>query len=256
MKRVIALLYGVVCYAVFFAAFLYLIGFLGNFLVPRSVDVGPEATLAAALVINLALIALFGIQHTVMARPGFKKAWTKIVPTSVERSTYVLLSSLILVLLYWAWRPMGSVIWQLDAAWAQNIMWAVFFGGFLLVLLSTFVIDHFDLFGLRQVWLNFRQKTYTYSGFKVTFFYKFVRHPLYVGWIMSFWGAPVMTVGHLLFAVGMTGYILVAIRYEERDLVKFLGEDYVRYQEKVPMLVPKLGKGHETVKPGGQALPH
>jgi len=256
MKRLIALLYGVVCYAIFFAAFLYLIGFLSNLLVPRSVDVGPEATLAVALLINLALIALFGVQHTVMARPGFKEAWTKIVPASVERSTYVLLSSLILVLLYWAWRPIDSVIWQMDAAWAQNLMWAVFFGGFLLVLLSTFIIDHFDLFGLRQVWLNFRQKTYTYSGFKVTFFYKFVRHPLYVGWIMSFWGAPTMTVGHLLFAVGMTGYILIAIRYEERDLVKFLGEDYVRYQEKVPMLIPKLGKGHDTVKPGGQALPH
>jgi protein-S-isoprenylcysteine O-methyltransferase Ste14 len=191
-----------------------------------------------------------------MARPGFKQAWTKIVPKSVERSTYVLISSLLLVLLYWAWRPIDSVIWQLDAAWAQNLMWAVFFGGFLLVLLSTFVIDHFDLFGLRQVWLNFRQTTYTNSGFKVTFFYKFVRHPLYVGWIMSFWGAPTMTAGHLLFAVGMTGYILIAIRYEERDLVKFLGEDYVRYQEKVPMLIPKLGKGHATVKSGGQALPH
>ena len=248
MKRLIAMLYGIVCYAVFFATFLYLIGFLGNLLVPRSVDVGPDATLAVALVINLALIALFGVQHTVMARPGFKKAWTRIVPMSVERSTYVLLSSLILVLLYWAWRPIDSVIWQLNAAWAQNIMWAVFFGGFLLVLLSTFIIDHFDLFGLRQVWLNFRQKTYTHTGFKVTFFYKFVRHPLYVGWIMSFWGAPTMTTGHLLFAVGMTGYILIAIRYEERDLVKFLGEDYVRYQEKVPMLIPKLGKGHDTVK--------
>ena len=208
MKRLIALLYGVVCYAVFFAAFLYLTGFLSNLLVPRSVDVGPEATVAVALVINLVLIALFGIQHTVMARPGFKQAWTKIVPKSVERSTYVLISSLLLVLLYWAWRPIDSVIWQLDAAWAQNLMWAVFFGGFLLVLLSTFVIDHFDLFGLRQVWLNFRQTTYTNSGF------------------------------------------------EERDLVKFLGEDYVRYQEKVPMLIPKLGKGHATVKSGGQALPH
>ncbi len=256
MKRLIALLYGVVCYAVFFAAFLYLIGFLSNLLVPRSVDVGPEAPLTVALVINLILIALFGIQHTVMARPGFKQAWTKIVPKSVERSTYVLISSLLLVLLYWAWRPIDSVIWQLDAAWAQNLMWAVFFGGFLLVLLSTFVIDHFDLFGLRQVWLNFRQTTYTNSGFKVTFFYKFVRHPLYVGWIMSFWGAPTMTAGHLLFAVGMTGYILIAIRYEERDLVKFLGEDYVRYKEKVPMLIPKLGKGHATVKSGGQGLPH
>ncbi len=256
MKRLIAMLYGVVCYAIFFATFLYLIGFTGNLLVPRSVDVGPQATMAVALVINLALIALFGVQHTVMARPGFKKAWTKIVPESVERSTYVLLTSLILILLFWAWRPIDGVIWQLEAVWAKNIMWAIFFGGIGLVLASTFVIDHFDLFGLRQVWLNFRQKTYTYPDFKVTFFYKFVRHPLYVGWILFFWGAPVMTAGHLLFAVGMTAYILIAIRYEERDLVKFLGDDYVRYQERVPMLIPKLGKGHDTVKPGGQTLPH
>jgi len=255
MKRSIAMLYGVVCYAVFFGSFLYLIGFLGNLLVPRSVDMGPSAPLAVALAINLALIALFGIQHTVMARPGFKAAWTKIVPKSVERSTYVLISSLILILLYWAWRPIDGVIWQMDAAWAQNIMWAVFFGGFLLVLLSTFVIDHFDLFGLRQVWINFRQRPYTNPEFKVTFFYKFVRHPLYVGWIMSFWGTPRMTAGHLLFAVGMTAYILIAIRYEERDLVKFLGEDYERYQEKVPMLIPKFGKGHATVKPGGKSHP-
>ena len=254
MKRLIALLYGVVCYAVFFGAFLYLIGFLGNLLVPRSIDMGPSAPLTVALAINVALIALWSVQHTVMARPGFKAVWTKVVPKSVERSTYVLISSLILILIYWAWRPIDGVIWQMDAAWAQNIMWAVFFGGFLLVLLSTFIIDHFDLFGLRQVWINFRQRPYTNPEFKVTFFYRFVRHPLYVGWIMSFWGTPRMTAGHLLFAVGMTAYILIAIRYEERDLVKFIGEDYERYQEKVPMLIPKLGKGYGTVKPGG--TPH
>jgi protein-S-isoprenylcysteine O-methyltransferase Ste14 len=151
---------------------------------------------------------------------------------------------------------MTDVVWQAEAAWAQNIHWAILFGGITLVLLSTFVIDHFDLFGLRQVWLNLKQKTYTHPDFKVTFFYKFVRHPLYVGWILFFWGAPTMTVGHLLMAVGMTTYMLIAIRYEERDLVRFLGEDYVKYQEKVPMLIPKLGKGHDTVKgPGGQPLP-
>ncbi len=248
MGRGIAFLYGVVCYGIFFLAFLYLIGFLGNLLVPRSIDVGPVATTSVAFLINFVLIALFGIQHTVMARPGFKEKWTKIIPKSVERSTYVLISSLILILLYWQWRPMTGVIWEAEAVWAQNILWAVFFGGFLLVLLSTFVIDHFDLFGLRQVWFNLRQKAYSSSGFKVTFFYKFVRHPLYVGWIMSFWGIPKMTVGHLLFALGMTGYILIAIRYEERDLVKSLGDDYARYREKVPMLIPKFAKGHDTVK--------
>lgn len=256
MNRIFALLYGVVCYALFFGTFLYLIGFMGNLYVPRSIDVGPAAPTAVVLVINLALIALFGIQHTVMARPGFKEVWTRIVPKSVERSTYVLLSSLVLILMFWAWRPMTAVVWQMESVLGQNLMWAVFFGGIGLVLASTFVIDHFDLFGLRQVWINFRQKTYTHPGFKVTFFYKFVRHPLYVGWIMSFWGAPTMTVGHLLFAAGLTGYILIAIRYEERDLVRFLGDDYAHYRERVPMLIPKLGKGHETVKGGGAPLPH
>ena len=164
MGRGIAFLYGIVCYGIFFLTFLYLIGFLGNLLVPRSVDVGPLATTLTAFLINFALIALFGIQHTVMARPEFKERWTKIVPKSIERSTYVLISSALLILLYWQWRPMtGQVIWEADAAWAQNLLWVVFFGGFGIVLLSTFIIDHFDLFGLRQVWLNMRQKEYTSS---------------------------------------------------------------------------------------------
>ncbi len=257
MGRGIAFLYGVVCYAIFFLTFLYLIGFLSNLLVPRSIDVGPTAATLTALTINFALIALFGIQHTVMARPGFKEKWTKIVSISVERSTYVLISSLILILLYWQWRPMtGQIIWDAEAAWAQYLAWAVFFGGFGIVLLSTFIIDHFDLFGLRQVWLNLRQKVYADPDFKVTFFYKFVRHPLYVGWIMAFWGTPRMTVGHLLLAVGMTAYILIAIRYEERDLVQILGDDYAQYREKVPMLIPRFGKGHATVKSTDHPLPH
>ncbi len=257
MGRGIAFLYGVVCYAIFFLTFLYLIGFLSNLLVPRSVDVGPAAATLTALMINFALIALFGIQHTVMARAGFKEKWTKIFPKSVERSTYVLISSLILILLYWQWRPMtGQVIWEVEAAWAQYLAWAVFFGGFGIVLLSTFIIDHFDLFGLRQVWLNFRQKEYTDPGFKVTFFYKFIRHPLYVGWIMAFWGTPRMTLGHLMLAVGMTAYILIAIRYEERDLVQILGDDYAQYREKVPMLIPRFSEGYETVKSTDHPLPH
>ena len=250
MSRFIVFIYGVLCYCIFFVSFLYLIGFLGNLLVPMSIDSGVSTGTGAALLINIGLIALFGLQHSVMARPGFKAWWTKIVPKSVERSTYVLLTSLILILLYWQWRPMGQVIWQADAAWSQAILWGIFCAGFALVLLSTFIIDHFDLFGLRQVTLNLLQKEYTNPGFKVTFFYKFVRHPLYVGWLLAFWGIPTMTLGHLVFAIGMSAYILIAIRYEERDLVKFLGEDYAKYQERVPMLIPRPGKVHDTVKSG------
>ena len=250
MSRFIAFIYGVLCYSIFFVTFLYLIGFLGNLLVPISIDSGVSSATGAAWLINIGLIALFGLQHSVMARPGFKAWWTKIVPKSVERSTYVLLTSLILILLYWQWRPMGQVIWQADAVWSQVALWGVFGAGFTLVLLSTFIIDHFDLFGLRQVTLNLLRKEYTNPGFKVTFFYKFVRHPLYVGWFLAFWGTPTMTLGHLVFAVGMSAYILIAIQYEERDLVKFLGEDYAKYQARVPMLIPRPGKVHDTVKSG------
>ena len=173
---------------------------------------------------------------------------------------YVLISSAILILLYWQWRPMTGVVWEVEAAWAQTLLWSVLLGGILIVLLSTFIIDHFDLFGLRQVWFNLRHKAHSHPGFKVTFFYKFVRHPLYVGWIMSMWGTPRMTTGHLLFAAGLTTYIFIAIYYEERDLAKFLGDDYVRYKEKVPMIIPTIGKGHDTVKGGGAGsgdpLPH
>ncbi len=260
MGRLIALLYGVVSYALFFGAFLYWPGFLSNMVVPKGIDSGVETAMATAVIINLALMALWSMQHTVMARPGFKERWTKIVPKSVERSTYVLISSALLILLYWQWRPMTGVIWEVEAAWARTLLWAVLFGGWLLVLLSTFIINHFDLFGLRQVWFNFRQKAHSDPGFKVTFFYKFVRHPLYVGWIMSMWGTPRMTTGHLLFAAGLTTYVFIAIYYEERDLVKYLGDDYVRYKEKVPMIIPTIGKGYDTVKGGGASkedpLPH
>lgn len=256
MSRFIAFVYGLLCYCIFFVTFLYLIGFLGNLLVPKSIDTGPAAPTGAALLINIGLIALFGLQHSIMARPGFKAAWTKIVPKSVERSTYVLLTSLVLILLYWQWRPMGQVIWQTDAVWSQAVLWAVFAVGIGLVLLSTFVIDHFDLFGLRQVTLNLLQKPYIDPPFKVTLFYKFVRHPLYLGLFLAFWGTPTMTLGHLIFAAGMSAYILIAIRYEERDLVRFLGEDYSRYRERVPMLIPRPGKIHATVKSGaGEPTP-
>lgn len=244
----IAFVYGVICYVIFFGTFLYLVGFLGNVVVPKSIDSGLEAPLALAATVNIALIALFGLQHSVMARPGFKRWWKRIVPTSVERSTYVLLSSLVLILLFWQWRPMTEVIWQAEAQWSRAVLWAVFGAGVLTVLLSTFIIDHFDLFGLRQVFLRLIGRPYTELPFKVTFFYKFVRHPLYVGWFLTFWGTPQMTLGHLLFALGMSGYILIAVNYEERDLQRFHGDDYRRYRDRVPKFLPRFGRVHETVK--------
>jgi protein-S-isoprenylcysteine O-methyltransferase Ste14 len=249
MGRIAAFIYGAATYLLMFVTFLYLFAFLANMWVPKGVDDGVAAPFVLALLINIGLIVLFGVQHSVMARPGFKKWWTRIVPTSIERSTYVLISTLLFILLFWAWQPMTAVIWDVEAPWAQAAVWSVFALGIILLFASTFVINHFDLFGLRQIWLNLTEKPYTYLKFKVTFFYKFVRHPLYVGWLMIFWATPQMTVGHLLLAIGMSAYILIAIRYEERDLVKFHGETYREYQRTVPMLIPSPGKVHDTVKP-------
>ena len=248
MGRVLAFIYGIVVYAVMFLTFLYLFAFLANILVPKTIDTGMATSFGLAFVINAGLIILWGVPHSVMARPGFKQWWTQIVPKPIERSTYVLVSTLLMILLFWQWRPMGDIVWQVDAAWAQGTLWGLFVVGIVLLFASTFVINHFDLFGLRQITLNLLKKPYTSLGFKVTFFYKFVRHPLYIGWFLIFWATPQMSVGHLLLAIGMSAYILIAIRYEERDLVTFLGEDYVNYQKKVPMLVPRPGKVHETVK--------
>jgi protein-S-isoprenylcysteine O-methyltransferase Ste14 len=256
MGRYVAFLYGIVCYAIFFVTFLYLIGFLANFLVPKSIDVGTLAPLGTALAIDIALIALFGIQHSVMARPAFKAAWTKVVPESVERSTYVLLSSVVLIVLYWLWRPVPAVVWEAQAPWLVGLLWGLFALGFGLVLVATFVINHFDLFGLRQVFLRLREKPYTDLPFQVRFLYRFVRHPLYVGWFLAFWATPHMTVGHLLFAIGMSGYILIAVRYEERDLVRHLGQAYVDYQKRVPKFVPRLTSVHEPVKARPVPAPH
>jgi len=250
MSRFIAFIYGVLCYALMFLTFLYLFGFLANLIVPKGLDDGPATSLGMAFVINVVLIALWGAPHSIMARPGFKHWWTRIIPKSVERSTYVLVSSLLMILLFWQWQPMTQVIWQAGATWSEGILWALYCFGIVLLFASTFVIDHFDLFGLRQITLNLMQKPYTHPGFKVTFFYKFVRHPLYVGWFLIFWATPNMTLGHLMFAIGMSAYILIAVRYEERDLVRFLGENYTNYQRRVPMFVPRPGKVHETVKAG------
>ncbi|MBZ5607511.1 MAG: isoprenylcysteine carboxylmethyltransferase family protein [Acidobacteriia bacterium] len=249
MKRIVAFAYGIACYGVFFATLLYAIGFLVNFGVPKAIDSGREGSAAAALAIDGALLALFALQHSVMARPWFKRAWTLIVPEPVERSTYVLFSSAALLLMFWQWRPIGGTIWRVDGGIAQVIIVGLYVVGLVIVLLSTFLINHFDLFGLRQVYLYLLGRKYTHLEFRTPFFYRYVRHPLYVGWLLTFWAAPVMTVAHLFFAVMTTAYILVAIRFEEADLVTVHGEKYRRYRKQVPMIVPALGVSAALGKP-------
>ncbi len=221
-SRITAFVYGVVSYLVFFATFLYAIGFLGNFLVPKSIDSDPQVPFLLALAINLTLLALFAVQHSVMARPWFKEAWTRFVPTPVERSTYVLLSSAALLLLFWKWQPMGGVIWNVEGAFGQLMLGALYLTGVLIVLVTTFLLNHFDLFGLRQVWLHLLGRPYTPLTFRTPGPYRIVRHPLYVGWLLMFWSAPLMTSAHLVFALATTAYILIAIQFEERDLVRSL----------------------------------
>ena len=237
LGRITAFLYGVVCYLTFLASFLYAIGFLGNLAVPKSIDSGPQLPFLVALAINSALLGLFALQHSVMARPWFKAAWIRIVPTSVERSTYVLFSSLALLLLFWKWQPMGGMIWNVGSTSGRLALEALYACGWLTVLIATFLINHFDLFGLRQVWLHLLGRPYTAIGFRTPGLYRYVRHPLYVGWLLVFWSAPVMTVAHLVFAVATTAYILVAIRFEERDLVQ-IHQEYAEYRRRVPMILP------------------
>lgn len=249
MTRLIAFVYGLIAYTLFFLAFLYLIGFLANLWVPKGVDDGVTGSTAVALLVNLGLVALFGLQHSVMARPAFKR-WSKgFVAPSVERSTFVLATSLVLALIYWQWRPMTAVVWDVAPGLLANLLWTMFAAGFLLVLLATFVIDHFDLFGLRQVTLNLLERPYHHAPFQVRYFYRFIRHPIYLGLLLAFWATPHMTVGHLVFALGMTAYIFIGVRFEERDLETFLGDDYRRYRGRVPMIVPSVGRVHETVRP-------
>lgn len=240
MQRFAFLLYGVVVYVLFLGTFLYAVGFVSNFGVPRSIDTGMTAPLATALPINAALLSLFAVQHSIMARRGFKRWWTRIIPEPIERSNFVLSTCIVLGLLFWQWRALPDVVWEVVHPAAWWALAALSGAGWLLVLAATFIIDHFDLFGLRQVWLHFRGRPYSQPRFKESLIYRLVRHPLLLGFLIAFWAAPRMTLGHLFFALITTGYMLVAIQLEERDLVASHGPAYVEYRRRVPMLIPSL----------------
>jgi methanethiol S-methyltransferase len=236
--RLIAFLYGIVAYAVFFVAFTYAIGFVSGLMVPKTIDTGAAGSLGEALVVNLLLMSLFAVQHSVMARKQFKQWWTQYVPKSVERSTYVLLASLVLLLLYWQWRPMPAVVWQIADPSIALAVTVLGFVGWLIVFTSTFLINHFELFGLHQVANNLTGRAMPAPRFRTPLFYGFVRHPIYLGFVIAFWAAPTMTLGHLLFAAVTTAYIVIAIQLEERDLIDVFGDEYRRYKRRVSMLVP------------------
>ena len=241
MQRVLVFIYGVVAYALFFATFLYAIGFVGNLFVPKAIDSAPQVPFIQALLVNLGLLGLFAVQHSLMARPFFKRWLTRFIPQAAERSTFVVASSLALITLFAFWQPMGGVIWSIENPQAQILLHVAFAFGWLLVLVSTFLINHFDLFGLRQVWLNLHKKPYTQLRFGTPVLYRLVRHPLYLGFILGFWATPVMTVAHLVFALATTAYILIAIQLEERDLMAAHPE-YAEYRRRVPMIIPFIGR--------------
>jgi protein-S-isoprenylcysteine O-methyltransferase Ste14 len=247
MSRAATLVFAIICYAIFFATFLYLIVFVGDFSISgRTVDVGPEAPPVAAAIIDVALIALFGLQHSIMARPAFKAKWTRIVPPPVERSVYVLAASTALIILFYGWRPIEAIVWSVTNPLLQDVIWVAFGLGWATVLLSTFLINHFELFGLQQAWFFVRGREPASPRFHQPLFYKWVRHPLYLGFILAFWAAPEMTVGHLLLAAGISIYILIAIRYEERDLTNLFGEEYRNYSLTVGMLIPRFRRRSRT----------
>jgi protein-S-isoprenylcysteine O-methyltransferase Ste14 len=243
LSRATIFIYGTLCYLVFLATFFYALGFVGDLVVPKSIDSGAQVSLTAALLVDACLLGLFAVQHSLMARPWFKRAWTRVVPEAAERSTYVLFSSLALLLLFWQWRPLGGVVWSVDSQAGRLGVYGLYFFGWLLLLASTFMIDHFDLFGLRQVWRHLLRRPYVQTEFKTPGLYRHVRHPIYLSWLCIFWAAPRMTVAHLVFALATTAYIFIAIQFEERDLIRFYGDAYRSYRARVPMIFPlRLGK--------------
>ena len=251
MSRAFTMVFAIVCYAIFFATFLYLIVFVGDFaLGVRTVDVGPQAPPLMAALIDIGLIALFGLQHSIMARPAFKAKWTRIVPRASERSVYVLAASIALMILFLGWRPIDTIVWNVTNPALAGILWAVFWIGWLGVLISTFLINHFELFGLQQAWLNISGRQADKPELKQPLFYRWVAHPMMSSFFLAFWAAPEMTVGHLILALGMSVYILVALRYEEHDLTALFGDDYRSYRSRVGMLVPRLGRSNGRVAPG------
>lgn len=239
MKKVFILIYGALAYIIFLIAFLYAIGFVGNIYVPKTIDSGAQSTLLSSILINFGLLSVFALQHSIMARPAFKKWFNSIFDQAIERSTYILLSSLALLLIYWQWQPITTIVWEAESKIVIYFLYGVFFLGWLIVLLSTFMINHFELFGLAQIFNNFKNRKTPNPDFQTNYFYKIVRHPIMLGFLIAFWATPVMTVGHLLFTLVTTAYIFVAVKYlEEKDLKNFIGEKYKDYQEEVPMIIP------------------
>jgi protein-S-isoprenylcysteine O-methyltransferase Ste14 len=244
MKKTIAFIYGLFAYLIFLVAFLYAIGFVGNFIVPKSIDSGTEINFLQALLVNALILSVFVIQHSIMARPRFKKWFTSIISPAVERSTFVLLTSLILLMIFWQWRPLTTVVWKAENEIVAMILTGVFFFGWLVVFLATFMINHFELFGLKQIFDNLKNKQPQPHVLQVNFFYKIVRHPIMSGFIIAFWATPLMTVGHLIFSIATTIYIIGAVKFlEEKDLRNYIGKEYEEYQKKVPMLIPFMKSG-------------